>query len=395
MQKLRIVHYLEKVRWTVGGVMRAAMDWCSVFAAREHEVTLITPDPLDVPPQWMSPPPGVPRCMVVPKLGSFDLLNAEGLQQIKEKLSHTDILHLHAPWTTSNVQVARIARSLGVPYVLTVHGMLDDWCMTQRGMKKKLYLTLFGRKLIDQAAVVHCTAMAEMQQARKWFSNERIAVLPYLFDLGEFRDLPGKQLAQDAFEPLRQSRPKVLFLSRIHPKKGLELLIEAVSLLKTRNLPVELVVAGEGEPPYVQSLQALVRQHGLESTVHFVGLVKGAMKLSVFQAADIFALPTSQENFGLVLPESLACGTPIITTKGVDIWQDMQAAGGIIVDRSPQQLADAIQSLITDPARREKLSQRGQKWVAENLDPEKLANSYEALYQNCINAASARPASKA
>jgi glycosyltransferase involved in cell wall biosynthesis len=296
-----------------------------------------------------------------------------------------DLVHLHAPWVPSNVQIARMAHRAHIPYVLTIHGMLDDWCMAVRLPKKRIYLALFGRRLIDRASAVHFTATAELEQARRWFSNPRVAVLPYLFDLSELMDLPGETLAADAFAPLRSEKPKFLFLSRLHPKKGVELLIEAASILQRQNFAMEVIIAGDGTPQYVQQLRELVRKHNVERIVTFIGLVKGPLKLSVFQAADVFVLPTSQENFGLVLPESLACGTPVITTRGVDIWQDIEAAGGIIVNRSASEIAHAMKDLIQDPAARADRSRRGRQWVLENLDPMRLAERYERLYEDCID----------
>jgi glycosyltransferase involved in cell wall biosynthesis len=372
------------VRWSVGGLTRAPLDSCAVFAERGHDVTLITPDPLDVPPAWLTPTAGLPRVQVVQPLRRFGLLGRHALNAIAETVAGQDVVHLHAPWTPSNVQIARIARRAGVPYVLTIHGMLDDWCMAVRQTKKRLYLALMGRALIDRAAAVHFTAQAELAQARRWFSNPRVVVLPYLFDLSELIELPGKKLAQDAFAPLRSEKPKILFLSRLHPKKGVELLVEAAAILQRENLALEVIIAGDGTPQYLQQLRELVRKHDLEKTVTFIGLVKGPLKLSVFQAADVFVLPTSQENFGLVLPESLACGTPVITTRGVDIWQDIEAAGGIIVERSAPEIARAMKDLIQDPAARAERSRRGRQWVLENLDPMRLAERYERLYRDCI-----------
>jgi glycosyltransferase involved in cell wall biosynthesis len=385
MGPLRVVHYLPEVKWSIGGVVRAVLDWCDVFAKRGHEVTLITADATDVPAAWkIVGDPNVPRVKLVDPPARLGKLNAVSMNIVRESLQSCDIVHLHAPWTPSNVQVAKVADQLAKPYVLTVHGMLDDWPMAQRPLKKRLYLALAGRRLLDRAAAVHCTAAAELEQARKWFSNPRTAVLPYLFDLSELMNLPGPELARETFDVLRAAEPKVLFLSRLHEKKGVDLLIDAASILRDRNIPFRVAIAGDGDPAYEQALRARVAQLGLESIVSFLGLVKGPLKFSVYQAADLFVLPTSQENFGLVLPESLACRTPVITTRGVDIWRELEQGGAIIVDRTPAAIADAVASLLADPSRRDLLSRRGRDWVVKNLDPEKSALAYEKIYADCI-----------
>jgi glycosyltransferase involved in cell wall biosynthesis len=375
--------------WSIGGVFRAVMDLCAVLARRGHDVRLLCCRADDVPKAWIQDAPGAPgppaspvapRVTVLPALGLFQRLSRAALREAESAIRACDVLHLHAPWTPSNLQLARIARTLNRPYVLTVHGMLDDWSMAQRSIKKRIYLMLGGRQLLNRAAAVHCTAAAELDQARKWFHNDRAVVLPYLFDIGELMSPPGAQMATEHFQCFRTQEPKVLFLSRLHPKKGVELLLAAAKILRERGLAFRLAVAGDGDPEYEQTLRELSRRLGLDEIVTFLGLVKGTLKLSVYQASDLFVLPTSQENYGLVLPESLACGTPAITTRGVDIWRELQDAGVEIVDRTPDALANAIESLLCDEPRRRALSARGRSWVAERLDPDRLAEQYEQLY---------------
>src|SRR5207248_2150044 len=100
-------------------------------------------------------------------------LGAEALQIAEASIRDADILHLHGPWLDGNRQLAEIARRYGVPYIVTLHGMLDDWSMSQRAIKKRLYMMLWGKRFLDRAACVHCTAAAELAQARRWFSNPR------------------------------------------------------------------------------------------------------------------------------------------------------------------------------------------------------------------------------
>jgi glycosyltransferase involved in cell wall biosynthesis len=390
MMRLRIVHFQAYMGWSAGGIMRMVRDLCAVLARRGHDVRLLTCHPDDVPGEWMQGVgEGRPRVTVLPPPDRFGRLRRKALVSAGHVMAGADALHLHAPWTASNPQLAKVARRHAIPYVLTVHGMLDDWSMAQRQLKKRLYLRLFGRRLIDRASAVHCTAEAELQQARKWFSNRRVVVLPCLFDLTELQALPGRELASGQFPIFAEAEPKVLFLSRLHAKKGLEVLLRAAALLRDRGQRPRVVVAGDGDPAYVASLRSLVAELGFnhDDTVTFLGLVTGAMKLSVYQAADVFALPTSQENYGLVLPEALGCGTPVVTTRGVDIWREMQEAGATIIDvpPTPESLADALQPLLADPALRRELGERGRQWVLANLDTQRLVEQYETMYAGLRN----------
>ncbi|MDB5321135.1 MAG: glycosyl transferase group 1 [Phycisphaerales bacterium] len=362
---------------------RAVLDFCAIFASLGHTTTLVTSDATDVPTEWLGGAAGTPKVVVIdPPRGRLELLPRAAVARLDDLLRETDVLHLHAPWTASNTQFAAAARHLGVPYVLTLHGMLDDWSMAQKRLKKRIYLAIAGNRLLRGAAAIHCTAQAELEQASHWFSRERGVVLPLLFDLEAFRRLPGPALARARFPQLNGDRPALLFLSRVHPKKGLEQLIGAAGELRRRGTECEILIAGPGNEEYAARLQALATSLGVRDIVHFMGMVRGEEKLSLYQATDLFVLPTSQENFGLVLLESLACGTPVLTTSGVDIWQELQAAGARIADAAPEALATAIGELLSDRTGLKSRGDAGRRWVFERYEPRRLAGEYEALYRS-------------
>jgi glycosyltransferase involved in cell wall biosynthesis len=314
------------------------------------------------------------------------------LAAIEPHIRSADVLHLHACWTTANNQLARMALRTKTPYVLSVHGMLDDWCMAQKTPKKKIYLALGGRATLEQAALIHCTAQAELDQSRKWYPRGTGTVVPLIFDLEPYRALPGPEHADITFGPagsgdLDPAVPTVLFLSRIHFKKGVDVLIDAAAELKRRAVSFRVLIAGSGEGDYEAEMRARIASRGLQHDVRMLGLVTGHTKVSLYQAARVLAIPTSQENFGFVFPESLACETPVITTRGVDIWPELEASGGaIIADRTPQAFADAIATLLTDPARAASMGSRGRQWVLSHLNPDAIAAQFEGMYHAAIGA---------
>ena len=378
---LRCAHYISQVRLSTGGPVRFVLDLCATLAARGHDVTLLTSDSADVPPAWLAGGTALPRVITLQEPGRFaQLLPKSAMDRAAEALASCDVLHLHGAWEPANRQFARLSRRIKVPYVVTVHGMLDDWSMAQRVLKKRLYLALGGRRMFEGARAIQCTARAELQQAARHLGRSRGVVIPCLVDLSPFDTLPGPEPAHTAFPDSRTDRPKVLFLSRLHPKKGIEVLIGAAAILRDRGRPVRLLIAGSGDPAYEAQLRGLVQRDGLGDDVKFLGLVRGVEKVSLYQAADVFALPTSQENFGLVLPEAMACRTPVVTTRGVDIWQEIQAAGATIADPTPTSFADAIARLLDDPAGRDEIGERGRRWVYESLGPDALLPRYEAFY---------------
>jgi glycosyltransferase involved in cell wall biosynthesis len=373
---LHCVHYLPTISLAEGGVTRAVLDICSVMAARGMKITLLAGAAPDAPRGWTENP----NVIELGAIGRGGLLSKSAVDRARDALASVNVFHLHAPWLTSNAQLAKIARAQNLPYIITVHGMLDDWSMAQRHWKKRLYLMLAGNRLMRGASRVHCTAQGELMQAKKWIANDKTVVLPLIFDLAPYRTLPGVEPARAKFDAVRRTldsnRRALLFLSRVHPKKGVELLIEAAA-----KIDVDVWIAGTGPEDYRRDLEALVARLNMSNRVSFLGLVTGVEKVSLYQAADVFVLPTSQENFGLVLPEALACETPVITTKGVDIWPELQDAGARIVERNADAIAGPIQSLLHDHKQLDAIGHRGRGWVFRELDPDRVAAEYETLYR--------------
>ena len=382
---MKIVQYMSRMKLEDGGVVRAVLDLCGALAARGHDVTLLACDSSDVPLTWHSGGDGLPRVHTVQgRSGPLPRLTQPATLDAQRIIQQADVLHLHVPWDPICIQLGRIARQAGVPYLVGIHGMLDDWSMKQKSLKKRLYLAIKGRRFLEQAAAVHCTAQAEREQSEKWYPKGRPVVLPLIFDLEEYIDLPGPELARQAFASVIPStdEPVLLFLSRLHPKKRVDLLIEAAGELRRRGVSFKLLIAGTGDEPYEAQLRQLVKERALTEQIAFVGFVTGKEKVSLYQAAHLFVLPTHQENWGFVLLESLACGTPVITTKGVDIWPELESTGGaVIADASPDAIADAIVALLSDDPRRQSMGVKGRDWVLRNLTVEHVLDRYEQLYR--------------
>ncbi len=380
---MRVVHFLHRIRLEDGGVVRATLDLCAALAGHGHEVALVTSDATDVPEAWKRGDVGCPKVEEVPPLtGHLKLLSRWSRRAIELMLSKADLVHIHEFWQPAAAQVAMIAKRLGTPYVISAHGMLDDWSMGQSALKKQVFLKLVGNRMFRGAGAVHCTAESEAEQASRWVPDAATGVVPYVLDLTSYRVLPDRE-ASRAGLPGDPELPTVVFMSRLHHKKGLEHLIEATAHLARAGRPVELMVAGTGEPTYEESLRQEAAALGVSERVHFLGHVGGAAKVALLRAADMLVLPSYQENFGLVLVEALACGTPVVTTKAVDIWRELQVSGGstIIDEPDTSAVVAAIARLVADPRRRATMGRVGREWVLNHLDPARVVGEFDRLYQ--------------
>ncbi|MCC6426392.1 MAG: glycosyltransferase [Phycisphaerales bacterium] len=380
---LTIAHYLPHFRLEQGGVVRAVLDLCDALAKAGQNIAILTEDHTDCPAAWKNGQPNTPRIIKLRgKRSGNPILRPWSMTVLRKVITHADVVHIHGVWTAANLQVASVAIDFKIPYIISPHGMLDDWPMSQKRPKKLFHWFTYGRNLLNNASYVHCTAQAELDQARKWFKLGRGMVVPLVFDLGAFRDLPGPELARSAFTAIDPARPSILYLSRVNYKKGADTLIRAAAILARQGADFSLLIAGPGDPPeYLDQMRSLAASEGISDRTHFLGLVSGPTKLSLYQAADVFALPTSQENFGFVFFESLACATPLVTTRGVDVWRELESSGGsVIADRTPEAFAAALQPLVSDSPRLRAMGDAGRQWILSELAPEAIVQRFRKMY---------------
>jgi len=385
---MRIVQSFRRFRFEDGGVVRAVIDLSCELARVGHEVTVLTADASDFPTAPDREAAAWPEVVEDPGLAHGARMMLPGAtipSSARSVIETADVVHLHTPWDPVNIAVARDARALGVPYVVSPHGMLDDWSMAQKKLKKRLFLALGASRMLNGASAVHCTAEAERSQAKRWFPGTKGVAIPLVFDVTPFERLPGPEEAREAFPQAFTGAPgpRVLFLSRLHYKKGPDIFLEVLAGLRDLGLDVTGVLAGPGEAAYERELRQRADDLGVADQAFFVGHVGGTLKLSLYQACDVMILPTSQENFGFVFLESMACRTPLVTTYGVDTHPELQASGGaVIAERDPQSLAEAAAGLLRDSDRLGEAAEAGRAWTLEQFAPGRVAEVYVEMYHD-------------
>ncbi len=384
---MKIVHSINNLKFSSGGPVRAIIDLSTKLAEIGHDVTIMTCEDNDAPAEWKSNPQSNPRTVVIGRLGVKGLYaNASQRKLIAKTVADADIVHAHGIWTPLAKRVTDATRKAGVPYVISLRGMLDDWCMEQRTTKKLIYLKLGGSRMLNGATLIHSTAEGELAQSKKWFPGSEGVVIPNLLNLEPYETMPGEEIAREKFKMFAKGDPVLLYLSRLHYKKGIEHLIDAVRILKDEGNPHRLIVAGDGDKAYESALKAQTTRLGLDDYIDFVGLVVGDEKLSLYQAADLFVLPTSQENFGFVLYESLAAGTTLITTKGVDTWPELQDRGqSTICEQQDRALADGIFELTSSPEELKRRGEAGRAWIFDEMHSDKIIKRFDEFYQRSIS----------
>ncbi len=260
-----------------------------------------------------------------------------------------DVLIIHGMWGYHGLCAATVARQLGLPYVIFLHGMLDPWFARQyplKHLKKWLYWPWAEYRTLRDARLVLFTTAEELRLARQsfWLYRARERLVGYGIRERELPPGHAREAFLQRFAHLRHTR-NLLYLSRIHPKKGCDLLIAAFAKVAAQDPALHLVLAGPGDADWVARLQAQAAQLGVQARVTFTGMVQGEAKWGAYDAADAFVLPSHQENFGIVVAEALASGVPVLTTHQVNIWREVQQGGAGIIHPDTQAGAD---QLLTD-----------------------------------------------
>lgn len=286
----------------------------------------------------------------------------------------TDLFHGHGIWQQPVHQMAIIAREKKLPYIVSVRGMLEPWSLTQSMWKKKLAMLLFQHKDLKKAACIHATGGMEVESVRKLGYKNPIAMIPNGIDLLEY---PLKNY------DVKKEIKKILFLSRIHPKKGIEHLINSWEKLDRsirQNWKVE--VAGNGESDYINQLNELIKKKSLQNEIRIVGPKFGKDKIALYHSADLFVLPTYSENFGIVIAEALASGVPVITTKGTP-WDELETYNaGKWIDLNEENLLGAMSLLMNMKEEQlQEMGENGRKLIEENYSIESVAEKFVQLYQ--------------
>lgn len=285
-----------------------------------------------------------------------------------------DIVHVHGLWVFFNHLACLFARVQGKPLVLSPHGMLDPWALSQKKLKKKAAFLLYQGRDLKTASALQATAGMEAGYLRRLGLGGTLAVVPNGVDIPVFE----KEAARPG-----NGRRRLLFLSRVHPKKGVLELLRAVAHLRAiiENGKWVVTIAGPGEGGFLAVAEREARKLGVDSLVEFPGAVDNGAKWDLYRSSDLFILPTYSENFGLVVAEALGCGVPVITTHGAP-WEDLLTRHcGWWYEMGQAELEETLRhALSASPSTLRHMGERGRSLVEEKYHWDSVAAELERLY---------------
>jgi len=365
---MRILQCTATLEPASGGPARSVPQLAITLNKLGHEVELWSPLPC-------------------PKMLS-DGMQGSAMQQFSGSFSATltefgkpDLIHDHGVWGPCHHQVARECARRAILLMVSPRGMLEPWALQYKRWKKQIAWWLYQGRDLRSARCLHATAEAESKQLRRLGLEQPIAVVPNGVEVPEVRGQRTEDRGQRSEVGGQRSGVRTaLFISRIHPKKGLLNLAAAWS--RVRPSGWRMVVCGPDECGHTEQVKRAVAEAGLSGEFEFKSLVNGVEKEALYASADLFVLPTFSENFGIAVAEALAAGVPVITTTGAP-WEELRTRQcGWWIDIGVEPLAVAMReaTLLSDQERYE-MGQRGRRLVEEKYAWPQIGRDMLAVYQ--------------
>jgi glycosyltransferase involved in cell wall biosynthesis len=387
---MRVLHVIPALASRYGGPSAATVGICRALARAGVETVVAStdadgPSRLPVPIGRVEDFRGIP-VIFFPRQFSESLKYSSALARwVSGHVQDFDLVHVHAVFSHSSLAAGQASLTAGVPYIVRPLGTLDPWSLRRHRGRKQLMLMLGLRRVLRQASAVHYTAVAEQSLAER--------ELPWL-PRGYVSPLGVDDALFAGAEASYAKRPEVLSVSRIDPKKGIDVLIDAFHRLAGDPVLADwqLVIGGDGAPDYVARLREAARQGAGGDRITFCGWLDDGARRERMQSASVFALPSQQENFGIALVEALACGTPAVVAPGVNLGHELSNAGaGWVVEREPQALADALASVMRDADERARRGANAASF-ARRFQWDQVTHGLRAMYDTVLHTPRPGPA---
>jgi glycosyltransferase involved in cell wall biosynthesis len=382
---MRVLHVIPSVSKRSGGPATAIVPMCRALMQHGIEVLLVTTDSgLRADEARNGEYKGVPAKFFSSQLGESFKYSRPLAAWLSLNIRHFSLAHIHAVFNHSSVAAVHVCRKAGVPYVIRPLGTLDPWSMTQRSLRKRLFWQVSGKAMLSNAAAVHYTTDAEKIATEGFLGLNHGRVIALGIEANSAVSTSRDKLGQ--YFPALACEPYVLVLSRLHPKKGLDVLIEAFLALVERHGHWQLVIAGDGPADYVLKLKTMASSSLHQDRILFTGWLDGEEKSALLDGASLLVLPSYQENFGLCVMEAMSHSVPVLVSTNVSLASEIASANaGWVADVDKHALLAKLAEALADEGEREKRGRAG-KQLSLRYSWENAARGLVDLYRDLLQA---------
>ena len=390
---MKILHVIPSYipAYQHGGSIKGVHDLCRMLAKKGHQVSVFTTNSdrnkkLDVSLGRPHLIDGIEVTYYPVQFFRNYYYSPSMSKALKVCLKEFDLVHIHSVFLYPTYAASYWCRKMKIPYLINPFGALDpDMIKFKNAFFKKIYIKLIEATNIKGAAAVHLASEYEKKCFLSLGFNVPTAVIARGIFLEEYdRSLAGESL--QTIYPQLNGNKIVLFLGRLHPKKGLENLGLAFKEIAKKRGDIYLVVAGTGENKYVREVKSFYDKLGISNKTVFTGMLLGKEKLSAFYGSDIFVLSSYGENFGIAALEAMACQLPVIVSNrvGLSTYVDYFKTG-LVINNHQKQIIEAIEKLLSNKSLLNNMAINCSKFIKDEFCIEKIANQMSKTYKKIIN----------
>jgi glycosyltransferase involved in cell wall biosynthesis len=271
-----------------------------------------------------------------------------------------------------------------IPYIMTPHGMLEPWAMSYKGGKKRLYYTLFEKPALQKAKAIQITASPEADGVKSLGIKTPVVFVPNGIHRQDFERLPSPEKFYQEF-PDTRNKALILFLGRIDPKKGIDLLAPAFAKVHHQFPQTHLVVAGPDNIGFLPTAESYFAQAGCLDAVTFTGMLAGSLKYAALAAASVYVAPSYSEGFSMSVLEGMASGLPCIITTGCNFPEASAAQAAHVVKIDADEIADAMIECLSNPQQAKEMGARARQLIIEKYTWERIADNMTKVYEAILN----------
>ncbi|AFY56711.1 glycosyltransferase [Rivularia sp. PCC 7116] len=391
---MKILQIVPSISLIYGGPSQMILGLAPALARQGVKVTVITTDsngdtgqnPLDV--TLNSPIEQDGYEIIYFKCSPFRRykFSVDLLKWLKNHANEYDLAHIHALFSPVSSTAAAVCRAKKLPYILRPLGTLDPADLRKKKQLKQLYAAGLERPNIAKAAAIHFTSEQEAKVSHRFGVTTRDLVIPLGVKETKKKCRDVKFNLSERFN-IPDNVPKVLFMSRIDPKKGLDLLIPALEQLLNEGLEFHFILAGTNpqDPSYEQKIQSQIQTSPLNKHTTITGFVTGESKSALLEAADLFVLPSYYENFGIAVAEAMVAGIPVVISDQVHIYQDISGSeSGWVGKTNIESIADLLREALKYPEERQRRGLQARKYALLNYSWDAIALKIVEAYQDII-----------
>lgn len=382
---MRVIHVISSLAPVLGGPSKACIEMARAVAARGHTVDVYTTD-FGLEGRVRADGAPVPEGRATVRY--FPVQHPRALKPswplyaaLGRDLPKADVVHLHSLYLFHDWATGRICQRAAIPYIVRPHGTLDPYIWRRHRARKRVMEWAFQNRVLRHAAALHYTTEEEMRLAAPYAEGAPGVIVPLGIDVDEY-DPPPSPERFHARHPETCGKRIVLFLSRLHEKKGLDILAAAFGRIAKQFPDAHLVLAGPDDG-IAARLKGWLREAGITDRTTYTGMIEGEDKRAALAAASLFVLPSYSENFGIAVLEAMAAGLPVAISNQVNLWREVEAGGaGLVAPCDTDAFTALLERLLGDPDEARRMGEAGRRLARGSFAWPRIAAALETVYDD-------------